>query len=89
MQLSQQNLKNCFNQAIEEGAEFVGVRFYIEGFPEEEVIINGKRNFESKLNYYLNTYDENLVHKFSKSKVEITGFTYGWMFDDIQSDLVD
>lgn len=89
MGLNKGVLIHRFNKAIESGYHFIGLSFYIEGFPEDEVIINGRENFKKKLDYYLETYDDNLVHKYSKSKVVITGCAFGDSYDEIQADLVD
>jgi len=80
------NLENCFNQAQVKGAAFVGVKIEMGGFPEPEVIINGRENIESKLEYYKKTYNENLEHNHAPG-IKIVAFTYGENFTDIQEDL--
>ncbi|EJW14103.1 hypothetical protein M5X00_26225 [Paenibacillus alvei] len=82
---------NKFEQAIHT-ADFNNYRFFgilveMEGFPKPEVIINEQENFQDKLEYYLQTYDENLHHKFAK--VKIIGYAFANDFDTLQADLID
>ncbi|MNW60619.1 hypothetical protein D3C74_386220 [compost metagenome] len=86
MKLTMNDLIQNFERANINGI-FVGVRIKMDGFEDEEVIINGENNFKTKLEYYKNTYDENLNHKFTKG-ISISGFTYGYSYSDIQSDLL-
>lgn len=83
-----QNLRNCFMTAEEKGADFIGVKIEMNGFEEPEVIINPRKNFEKKLAYYTNAYNEDLTLKAAPDKVKIIGFTYARFYDDIENDLV-
>lgn len=83
-----EHLINNFDQAKLQEARFVGLLIRMDGFEKDEIIINEKENFDTKLEYYKNTYDESLNHKFAKG-IRISGFTFGDTFDDIQADLVD
>jgi hypothetical protein len=76
MELTMGNLEECFMKAHKEGAKFAGIIVEMDDFPEKELIINKHENIMSKLNYYRNTYDENLHHKYSKS-IRIFGIVYG------------
>lgn len=87
MTLIMANLEANFIAAKESGAQFVAVVVRMEGFPEDEIIINSRANFDSKLEYYKNTYDSYLRHKHAKG-VSIVGFTYGDFFSDIERDLL-
>lgn len=87
MFLTQNHLKKSFDNAKSSGAAFVAIAVTMEGTPEREVIINGKANIDSKLKYYLKTYDENLVHKHSPG-IRIVGFTYGEEYAEIEEDLI-
>lgn len=87
MDLTFKNLKNCFNNAIDSNANYVGVLIEMEGFESAEVIINSHENIADKLAYYGKTYDDNLNHEFAKG-IRIVGFTYGDSFEDIQNDLI-
>lgn len=86
MSLTIDNLEKCFNKA-KDFDFLVGVLIEMEGFQKPEVIINLPENIESKLEYYKNTYDENLNHKYAKG-IKIVGFTYGVHFHDIEYDLL-
>lgn len=44
------------------------------GFPMPELITNPVPNLQKKLEYYRNTYDENLEHKHAKG-IKIVGYT--------------
>lgn len=86
MNLTTCNLENCFNQAKVSNAKYVGIIVAMAGFAAHEVIINSVENFDAKLKYYQNTYDENLKHKYAPG-ISIVGFSYGDSFKDIESDL--
>lgn len=45
------------------------------GFELPEIIINPAENLEKKLEYYKNTYDEDLKHKYAEG-VKIIGYTF-------------
>jgi hypothetical protein len=84
--LTMENLEICFNAAKEKGKNYVGVLVKLPNTSGKEVIINGKENFDEKLKYYHDVYDENLNHK-NVPNLKIVGFTYGNTFDHIQYDL--
>ncbi len=86
MVLTLEGLEKCFNEANNEGSEYVAVVIRMEGFPEDEVIINDHYNIASKLDYYKKTYNEDLVHKYAPG-ISIVGFTHGYSFLSIQSKL--
>lgn len=82
------NLENCFRSAIDSGYNYVAVKIRIEGFQNDEIVINPLANAESKLAYYKHAYNENLTHKLGGTNIQIVGFTFGDSFEDIQEDLV-
>lgn len=82
------NLINCFETAIKNNSKYVGIKVAMCGFEENEIIINPRANFEQKLKYYVNAYNEDLTLKNAPDKVEIVGFTYGDSFEDIRADLI-
>ncbi|MDC2867577.1 hypothetical protein [Bacillus sp. BP-3] len=86
MDLTLEGLEKCFNEANSEGIEYVAVVIRMEGFPEDEVIINDHYNIPFKLEYYKKTYNEDLSHKYA-SGINIVGFTHGYSFLNIQSKL--
>jgi len=82
------NLENCFEEAAAKGAKYVGVKIQMQSFPTSEIIINDNENFERKLSYYKNSYNDDLKLK-TFSGIKIVGFTYGDSFADIEHDLID
>ena len=81
------NLTNCFSKAMEEDSKYVGVMVKLPDSPLEELIINRKDNFVSKLNYYLSAYNHDLEHKFSDG-VKIVAFSHGNSLAEIEADLL-
>lgn len=47
-------------KAISDGCKFMGVKVSLLNAPEPEIIINPSPNFEAKLNYYKQAYDDNM-----------------------------
>lgn len=70
-----ERLIEVFEYAKRTRAEYVGIVVKMDGFETNEVIINHYNNIESKLEYYKNTYDENLNHKYSKG-ISIINFSF-------------
>lgn len=87
MKLKIHNLEKCFKNAIENNSKYIAVKIKTRNSIGEEIIINPKSNFEAKLNYYKNAYNENLVLK-SFDGIQIVGFTYGNSLEDIEKDLI-
>jgi len=85
--LTMENLERCFESAKEQGYTYVGTKIKMEGFEEPEVIINPNANFDKKLEYYKNAYNNDLTLK-SFNGVKIIGFTFGDSYDEIEMDLV-
>ncbi|MCM3111674.1 hypothetical protein [Lederbergia lenta] len=83
------NLISCFEKAKETNAKFVGIAVRVPDAEEPEVIINGNKNIEAKLDYYKKTYDEDLSHKAVGDILQIIGFTYGNSFSDIEKELLE
>ena len=81
------NLENCFNAAKENEAKFIGVAIRLKNTDKKEIIINPAENFDLKLEYYKQAYDENLNLK-GVEGISILGFTYGNDFIDIELDLL-
>jgi hypothetical protein len=86
MSFSIRYLQNCFKNALEDNAPYIGVAVRIPNITGVEVIINKTSNFEEKLKYYQEAYDEKLRLK-ANPKIEIVGFTYGNSFADIEEQL--
>lgn len=85
--LTMRNLENLFEGAKKENAKYIGLKIMLPHAEKPEIIINSAGNFDAKLEYYKNTYTDDLKHK-NDSKVEIIGFTYGNTFTDIEKDLM-
>ncbi|HDR7635687.1 MULTISPECIES: hypothetical protein [Bacillus] len=77
MGVTLEELEKCFNEAVNEEAEYVVVQIEMDGFPSEEVIISDKHNIDSKLAYYKKTYNEDLEHRYTPG-ICIVGFAYGY-----------
>ena len=76
-------LIGVFTKAIKESYPLVAVKIHMEGFPKDEIIINELENAEKKLEYYVNTYDDNLVHKHS-SGIQIVDVDYADYVDELK-----
>lgn len=81
------DLENCFDKAIIEGATYIAVKIQMEGYPKPEIIINESENFKKKLEYYKNSYNEDLTLK-AFNGIKIIGFAYGEYFEDIYDELL-
>ena len=83
-------LKALFINAKVEGARYIGVRIATEGSSEQEIIINPEKNFDSKFEYYMSAYDDDLILISAKGKKEIriTGIAQGNTFEDIEYQLM-
>ncbi|EJQ31581.1 hypothetical protein IEC_05523 [Bacillus toyonensis] len=82
MGITLEELEKCFNEALNEEAEYVAVLIEMDGIPRDEVIINDKHNIDSKLAYYMKTYNEDLEHRYTPG-IRIVGFAYGYSFSEI------
>ncbi|MDU0154016.1 hypothetical protein [Bacillus cabrialesii] len=69
-------LVQAFKKAIEMDTSFIGIRVRMEGFPDDELIINPMPNFSMKLEYYQKVYDDDLQHRFSPG-IRIVDVAYG------------
>ncbi|MED1906742.1 hypothetical protein P4V38_12445 [Cytobacillus firmus] len=83
MPITMEHLISCFNDAKEFEATYIAVVLSMEGYDAYEYIINPHPNFDTKLAYYQNTYDNDLKHKFAKG-IRIVDVKYGDYFEDIE-----
>lgn len=75
MELRNMNdLEELINKAIRID-EPLSLFIEMPGFPMPELITNPVPNLQKKLEYYKNTYDENLEHKHAKG-IKIVGYTF-------------
>lgn len=79
-------LEERFAFAKKEDYEFIGVKIEMQGFEEPEIIINPKQNFDTKKDYYVKAYDEDLRLK-TFSGICIVDCVYGDSFAEIQNKL--
>ena len=59
---TKEELKDFFLNMKKEGLD-VGIKWKMPNQEEPEIILNYNSSIDTKLEYYLNTYDDNLVHK--------------------------
>lgn len=86
MELTIKNLENCFNGALNNNANYFGIKAQFNETCYSYTIINDKKNFDFELDYCKKNYNEDLTHKYDKN-FKIVGFTYGNTFEDIEKDL--
>lgn len=78
-----QTLTECFENAIKGHNKFIAVQVTMEGFPRPEVIINQTANFEAKLEYYQNAYNDDLTLR-SYPAIKITGYIASDSYAEIE-----
>lgn len=61
-ELNKEELKKFFLDMKKEGLD-VGIKLKMPNQKEPEIILNYNSSIDAKLKYYLDTYDDNLVHK--------------------------
>lgn len=86
MELTMKILEACFLEAKEKG-RYIGVKIQMEGVPAPEVIINPFENFDAKLAYYKQAYNDDLILK-TFNGIKIIDFTYGEDYEDIENELI-
>lgn len=79
-------LEKCFKAAMDLDVKFIAVKILKDEQEKPEVIINQQKNFESKLAYYTEAYNEDLTLK-TYSGIRIVGFAFGNSFSEIQAKL--
>lgn len=62
MKPTKEELIKFFNEVKEQGQDIV-IKLKMPNQTEPEIIMNYNSSIDVKLEYYKNTYDENLVHK--------------------------
>lgn len=68
-----ETLTESFESCFKRNKKYVCVKIKMNGFLKPEIIVNERQNFDTKLTYYKNAYNENLVLK-SYSGIKIVGF---------------
>ena len=69
-------LNRCFDEAEQNGGNFIAVRIEMEGFQKPELIINERENFAAKKAYYNRAYNEDGILK-TFSGIRIAAASYG------------
>lgn len=69
--MNKNELVEVFESAIENGDSYVSVYMEIEGMVGHEITTNQLVNLPDRLTYYVNTYDENLYHKYADKAIRI------------------
>ena len=85
MEISMKLLESAVLFAQEVHYQFFAIKIEMDDFPDSEVIINPIINMVEKLEYWKNTYNEDLTHKHSSS-IKIVDFAMGDSYEDIQID---
>lgn len=67
--ITKEELKEFFLNMKKEGLD-VGIKLKMPNQEESEIILNYNSSIDTKLEYYLNTYDDNLIHK-NNSEIQI------------------
>lgn len=80
-------LTNCFYTASVYSMKYVVIGVKIPNCPKPEIIIIAKENFDTKLNYYKNAYNEDLTLK-TCDDIKIIGFSYGNNFKDLEDNII-
>lgn len=68
-ELTKEELKDFFLNMKKEGLD-VGIKLKMPNQEKPEIIFNYNSSIDAKLEYYLNTYDDNLIHK-NNSEIQI------------------
>lgn len=84
LKFSKESLLSILSCAKEYDAKFICVAVHVEGTLGSEYIIDSKDNFDSKIQYYQESYDEDLYLKSSSKKIQITGAAYGDSFSELE-----
>ena len=63
-----------FRHALEFGKRFVAIKVKKEGFPSDEIIINRHESIEDCIKYWENTYNDDLVHRYSPTVSIVSWF---------------
>jgi len=67
--MKKEELVACFEKAKRNCSEVVGVVVEIYEDRTSELILNKKDNFDNKLKYYKESYDDNLNHKKGPARI--------------------
>lgn len=85
--MNKETLIDCFEQAKKLNAVYIGVLVETRGSEKPEIIINPRENFDSKLEYYKNAYNDDMVLK-TYDGIRITKIDYGNSFHQLECSLL-
>jgi len=83
MSITKKDLEQCFKDARYTDSLFIGVKISTRGSIAEEIIINPSENFDNKLEYYMKSYNDDLVLK-TYDGIQITDCTFADSYDGIE-----
>lgn len=81
------DLVEALNYSMQVKKKYFAIAVTLPDTDEVELIINTTPNFQNKLDYYMRSYDENLIHNMN-AKIRIVAFTYGDNLAQIEYDLM-
>lgn len=67
--ITKEELKEFFINMKKEGLD-IGIKSKMPNQKQPEIILNYNSSIDTKLEYYLSTYDDNLIHK-NNQKIQI------------------
>ncbi len=67
--ITKEELKEFFINMKKEGLD-IGIKLKMPNQKQPEIILNYNSSIDTKLEYYLSTYDDNLIHK-NNQKIQI------------------
>lgn len=85
--LKMSDLELCFKKAKEKGVAYVGIKIQDEGYERPEIVINELEDFEKKLKYYKECYNEDLNSK-NFNGIKIIGISYADSLGYIENELL-
>lgn len=84
--LNKDMLKRCFENAKRSGCKYVAVVVKKKEFKKKEIFITQSDDFDIKLSFYNEYFDDNLV-LIGNDDIRIFAFTYANTFTEIEKDL--
>lgn len=85
--INKESFSDLFRVAKENKFKYIAISIEAEGTNKPEIIINESDNYDFKLDYYMKTYNDDLVHKFSPN-IRISNFACANSYDDIENALL-
>lgn len=88
--MNKSTLKAEFINAKIKDAKYIGVSIKTEGSSQPEIIINPRENYDTKFDYYMEAYDDDLILIAAKGKkdIRIVAAGHGNRFEDIENQLI-